>query len=490
MKSVMVEETQNAREDVFNDYLIYYQQVWPQGNLSLCQETEKAKRFLLAECDPDSRFTVFDFYQTVSECLTGGRRDCRDVLKELVKATELLEILCVNLFLFPWKKEIKTLKTFTGPFVYWIKPVLPQNMVKGILESIGYRPETDTEYKLDKSADPERATRMGFELFLARQECEYLLEVMGQNGPWECAEILQLRYPRAPQSLYGANESVGAETGEEPASAGRESTSLQVNGEEELDSGHSLLDPGEEVVPEEGQALAGTAGGGDEDSAPSPRRLDFQPRDEAAEPRDLLPDDRSINEMRENYPDLAFRQRPIFREPQGRPEKQEKGRRTPKGGAVVFGDQGASASAGRLSESRPVTGVTAPSPKLKRRPPDARAEDKDSAPAEARHAETPRSPAGAQRRTSRAGEQPGLCGREPRLRAGGEDGQNGRDGLPRGPEAPRGRGPQVPRRRGPQVPPWRRPRGRTTGVAAATARPRPSAPRETRPSRSCATLPK
>lgn len=113
MKRVMGEETQSEREDVFDEYLIYYEQVWPQGDLRLCQDTEvteKAKRFLLAESSPGSRFTVFDFYRTVSECLKEGGRDCRYVIKQLIKATEVLEVLCINLFLFPWKKEIKTLK--------------------------------------------------------------------------------------------------------------------------------------------------------------------------------------------------------------------------------------------------------------------------------------------------------------------------------------------------------------------------------------------
>ncbi|KAG5849298.1 hypothetical protein ANANG_G00108460 [Anguilla anguilla] len=344
MKSVMGEESQNAREDAFNDYLIYYQQVWPQGNLSLCQETEvaeKARRFLLTETNPDSRFTVFGFYRTVSECLTEGRRECRDVLKDLVKATEVLEMLCVNLFLFPWKKEIKTLKTFTGPFVYWIKPVLPQGMVKSILESIGYRPETDMEYRLDANVDPGTAARMGFELFLARQECEYLLEVMGQSGCWEFDPVLMQRFPQAPLCPCEASEGVREDLGAEPAPADRENASLHVSrkeeeeeeeeeGEEELDRGRSLVDPGEEGRPEEGLTSAGAAGGGDE-GPEVPRSLEFPPPNGPGEPvvgpaRSLLTDDGSIREMREHYPDLTFRQKPVFGSRRARP-RGRRGRR-------------------------------------------------------------------------------------------------------------------------------------------------------------------
>ncbi|XP_061101730.1 spermatogenesis-associated protein 2-like protein [Conger conger] len=407
MKSVMGDETQNTREDVFADYLTYYKQVWPQGDLSICQETEvteKAKRFLLTESNPDSRFTVFDFYGTV-ECLTEGRREFRDALRELAKATELLEMLCVNLFLFPWKKEIKTLKTFTGPFVYWIKPVLPQTMVKYILESIGYHPETDMEYRLDKSADPEKATQMGFELFLARQECEYLLEV-GQNRPWDFMEILQQRSPQTPQSLCAASESLCAaseslcvqeEQVEESAPAAGENASLQENRDEELDRGHSLVDPGM-IPPEEAQPLPGTGGGGAEDSGQCPQSLEFRPPEETVEPdggqsRLFMTDDRSILEMREHYPDLAFRQKPIFGEQQGQ-SRQKMGRRTPKGGTVAGSDLSTPSSAVRLPESRPAASVTAVSPKLARRPPEPHAQDKDPVETETHQAQKPASPQG------------------------------------------------------------------------------------------------
>ncbi|KAJ8417765.1 hypothetical protein AAFF_G00226080 [Aldrovandia affinis] len=394
MKRVMGEDTQNAREDVFGEYLIYYEQVWPQGDLRLCQETqvtEKAKRVLLAEGSPDSRFTVFDFYRTVSECLKERRKDCRNVIKELIKATEFLEMLCINLFLFPWKKEIKTLKTFTGPFVYWIKPVLPQSTVKSILESIGYYPETDTEYRLDKSADSETVTRMGFELFLARQECEYLLEVMGQSRSWEHLEIFQQRASQAPHSLQEAGEGAEEEEEEEEEEDfARENTSLQVDAEEGMDSGHSLVDLGEEC-----QTIAKATGGGDEDLEQTPRSLEFQPQAGTVEPGvspmcHIMTDDNSLLEMQRSYPDLAFRKRLIFREPPGRPTgqgKQAGGRRTPDGGTVAVSDLSGPQSIAGLPESRPANDDAA-SPKLKgpakstKRLTDIRAQDKDPAPAD------------------------------------------------------------------------------------------------------------
>ncbi|KAI1889894.1 hypothetical protein AGOR_G00167610 [Albula goreensis] len=334
MKRVMEEEKQISREEVFTDYLTYYKQVWPQGDLRVCQEaqmTDRAKNVLLAESSPDSRFTVFDFYRTVSECLQEDRINCRDVLQKLIKATEVLEMLCINLFLFPWKKEIKTLKTFTGPFVYWIKPVLPLSSVKGILESIGYHPETETEYRLDKSADSDKVMRMAFELFLARQECEYLLEVMEQSHPWKHLGILQ---ERSLQASPGLREAVGG-MAEERTRGG--DTVLQSDAEEGFESGHSLVDPGA-VLTEGYQAVPDPVRGGDRDSEENPPSLEFQPPDSRI--RSFMTNDKAHQAGGE--------------------------RRAPEGAALVGSELSGPQSIAGLHESHPSTNNTVASPKLRR----------------------------------------------------------------------------------------------------------------------------
>ncbi|XP_036399079.1 uncharacterized protein LOC118787648 [Megalops cyprinoides] len=367
MKGVTGEETQSARKDVFGDYLNYYEQVWPQGDLKLCKDarvTKKAKCVLLAERSPEARFTAFDFYRTATECMRKGRKEWRNVLSQLIKATELLEMLCVNLFLFPWKKEIRTLKTFTGPFVYRIQPVLPHSVTRAILEKIGYHPETETEYKLSKSADSDGAVRMGFELFLARQECEYLLEIMGQRGPSECLEIFQ---QRSSQSLPVEATAGGAED------SGTENVLVPTESEDLTSDGCSLLDPGAPLT-EECQASPGTAGSGGQDLEQMPQILEFQASESVHVPRihpasrRLISEDKSLMEMRESYPDLAFRRRPIFTEPQGCPAAQGRQageRRTPEGGAmapVANGDTSTPQSTAGLSEPHPSANDSTASP--------------------------------------------------------------------------------------------------------------------------------
>ncbi|NWU24281.1 SPAT2 protein, partial [Dyaphorophyia castanea] len=107
----------------------------------------------------------------------GGR-----ALRDLLKALELLEVLCVNLLLCPWRREIRSLKTFTGNFVYYIQPVLPEDIVKAVLEKIGYVATTATEFSLVEKRNNEETKQTAFEIFLARIECEAILEMTNEEN--------------------------------------------------------------------------------------------------------------------------------------------------------------------------------------------------------------------------------------------------------------------------------------------------------------------
>lgn len=93
----------------------------------------------------------------------------------------MLELLCVNLLLSPWRKEIRSLKTFTGNFVYYIQSVLPDDIVKTVLEKIGYIATTATEFSLVKKRNNEETKQTAFEIFLARIECETILEMTNEE---------------------------------------------------------------------------------------------------------------------------------------------------------------------------------------------------------------------------------------------------------------------------------------------------------------------
>ncbi|KFU96026.1 Spermatogenesis-associated protein 2, partial [Chaetura pelagica] len=112
-------------------------------------------------------------------------------LPGLLKALELLELLCINLLLSPWRKEIRSLKTFTGNFVYYIQSVLPDDIVTSVLEKIGYIATTPTEFSLVKKRNNEETKQTAFEIFLARIECETILEMTSEEKHGNLEKTLQ-----------------------------------------------------------------------------------------------------------------------------------------------------------------------------------------------------------------------------------------------------------------------------------------------------------
>ncbi|XP_072247640.1 uncharacterized protein [Leuresthes tenuis] len=183
------EQVEFSRQDVYEDYRKCYLQQC--ADVRPCRDDQllkKAAQYLLREPDLTEIFTVFPFYQAATERCEEPSTVCRKHLSAFIRAAEMLETICVNLFLQPWKREIRTLKTFTGPFVYSLLPVLSTSTIQSVLASIGYLPYNDvsqSEFRLSADANVDRAMQMGFELLLARVECYHLLDIQTKDhlGP-------------------------------------------------------------------------------------------------------------------------------------------------------------------------------------------------------------------------------------------------------------------------------------------------------------------
>ncbi|XP_050779145.1 uncharacterized protein LOC127034396 [Gopherus flavomarginatus] len=185
-----------AKQDILRDYVAYYGTKWSEGKLLICNETTlkaKAKHFLESGACPAERFSRFSFYSIAENCLKMKKQEGGNVFKNLIQAFEFLELLCINLFLSPWRKEIKSLKTFTGNFVYCVQSVLPENVVNTILQKIGYIATTATEYSLVRKINEEETKETAFEIFLARIECETILEMISEEQHSDLGDILQKR---------------------------------------------------------------------------------------------------------------------------------------------------------------------------------------------------------------------------------------------------------------------------------------------------------
>ncbi|XP_071337729.1 uncharacterized protein [Trachinotus anak] len=271
------EQAEVSRQELFDDYVSGSLQ--PGTEARSCGDArllKKAAQYLLRDPEPRGTFTVFPFYQAVGQHSEALSTDCRKHLSAFIRATELLETLCVNLFLQPWKKEFKTLKTFTGPFVYHLLPVLSSSTIESVLASIGYLPHTDapqSEFRLSEDADPDRAILVGFELLLARVECYHLLERLekDQLAPQEWLELLHRRVGHS-----------------KPEEATEKKTTTEQKEEERKK---------EEADKKEVHLYSDT-------------RLAVNPQ---PKPRHchLSSADQSIMEMQRTYPDLAFRGRPL-----------------------------------------------------------------------------------------------------------------------------------------------------------------------------------
>ncbi|XP_077166062.1 uncharacterized protein LOC143823535 [Paroedura picta] len=181
---------------VFLDYLAFYRANWTEGKVCSCNEAAvkaPARRCLESASRPSEGFRQFNVYGIAERCLAAQRQPGGLVFRRLIRAFEFLELLCVNLFLSPWRKEIKSLKTFTGNFVYCVQSVLPACIVEELLEKLGYVATTATEFSLVRKLKEEEAEQAAFEIFLARIECEDLLEATKEVRDSDLRDVLQKR---------------------------------------------------------------------------------------------------------------------------------------------------------------------------------------------------------------------------------------------------------------------------------------------------------
>ncbi|XP_055964439.1 spermatogenesis-associated protein 2 [Sorex fumeus] len=171
------------RDDLFRKYVQFHEgRVEPSAGRPRPGSEEQlgaaaAALLSLPQGDPADRFRLLPFYEVVESSLRAVRSSS---LRALHCAFGLLETVGTNLFLHPWKKEFRSIKTYTGPFVYGVRAALLEADVRAILGHLGYVPEPGAAYRLAEPAGALQLKTVAFELFLARVECEQLLEIHAQ----------------------------------------------------------------------------------------------------------------------------------------------------------------------------------------------------------------------------------------------------------------------------------------------------------------------
>lgn len=126
--------------------------------------------------DPGQRFRMVRFYEVVDSSLRYQRGAS---LRSLERAFHTLETICTNLLLFPWKKEFRCIKTFTGPYVYHLQSAITEAELRSLMRTIGYSCDHESQFHLQEHPGGANHFRqLAFELFLAQAECRLLSEVV------------------------------------------------------------------------------------------------------------------------------------------------------------------------------------------------------------------------------------------------------------------------------------------------------------------------
>ncbi|XP_067276366.1 spermatogenesis associated 2-like [Pseudorasbora parva] len=104
-------------------------------------------------------------------------------LEKLSKAFEVLELAALNLYVFPWRREYRLVKMFSGMFTHLIKPALTLQQAKELFGLLGYQPSSpneDEELTLtSKLAPTDFLLSLACGFFTARMECQLLLSALG-----------------------------------------------------------------------------------------------------------------------------------------------------------------------------------------------------------------------------------------------------------------------------------------------------------------------
>ncbi|MBN3311456.1 SPAT2 protein, partial [Atractosteus spatula] len=194
------------REDLFKRYVHCLESRLEEGGdgQQVAVETglHAAATALLSvyQVDPAQRFRLVRFYEVAENALRTLRSSS---LQALETAFATLETICTNLLLYPWKKEFRSIKTFTGPYVYYLQSALCDSDLRSLMRSIGYTRDQEMHFHArEHPGGAPHLRQLAFELFLARAECRLLREVAvlagGGTSEVEAVEMRRMSRDDAP----------------------------------------------------------------------------------------------------------------------------------------------------------------------------------------------------------------------------------------------------------------------------------------------------
>ncbi|XP_030060472.1 spermatogenesis-associated protein 2-like protein [Microcaecilia unicolor] len=123
-------------------------------------------------------------------------RDLRAQLVMLTRAFCLLEEAALNLYYYPWRKEFRTIKTFSGDYVHFLKPVLSKKDVARMLGKLGYVMRRDAHgFVAESFPSASELLKVACGFLAVQLECEILAEIQSEQdlGTVPIADVILVR---------------------------------------------------------------------------------------------------------------------------------------------------------------------------------------------------------------------------------------------------------------------------------------------------------
>ncbi|XP_078066768.1 spermatogenesis associated 2-like [Mustelus asterias] len=164
---------------IYEQYKTFCEDAHPDG---ICHDKELKGLVRLQLIKSAADIAVFlrhELVETISKALHNSV-NYPSMLKLLIGAFEMLELAAVNLFQYPWRTEFKTIKTFSGAYVHYLKPAICNEDLIRIFKKMGYTLKDNFQLEIEDPPHSSGLIRLAFEFFVTRIECEILLEIVGK----------------------------------------------------------------------------------------------------------------------------------------------------------------------------------------------------------------------------------------------------------------------------------------------------------------------
>ncbi|KAK2545623.1 Spata2l [Columba livia] len=130
--------------------------------------------------------------------LARGLRGCPDpvpALRGLACAFRLLELAATNLYLCPWRREFRTVQTFSGAYVHLLRPALPEADLMQSFSQLGYKQHDRHRLTISQLPPAPNLVAAACGFFACQLECEILVEVVQRLRPRQLRpeELLEAR---------------------------------------------------------------------------------------------------------------------------------------------------------------------------------------------------------------------------------------------------------------------------------------------------------